>query len=159
MAAFRLHGLNLTEFSEFFTWDDAALAARQMQRVVATSASGFPCRVSLVDAGVGEDLLLLSYQHQSADSPYRAAGPIFVRRGAVAAALAVDEVPRQILRRLMSLRAYDAGHRIIAAEVCEGEDVAAWLASRFEEASVAYIHLHFARYGCYACRADRACAG
>ena len=81
MSSFLLSGLNPALFAELFQLDDAALAARHIARVTATEASGFPCRVSLADATVGEELLLLSFQHQPADSPYRASGPIFVRRG------------------------------------------------------------------------------
>ncbi|WP_269792238.1 DUF1203 domain-containing protein [Stenotrophomonas sp. Iso1] len=159
MSSFILRGLSADTFAPLFHLDDAALAARHIKRVVADDAKRFPCRVSLVDAAVGEALLLLPYQHQPADSPYRASGPIFVRRDAVAADLAVDEVPAAMIRRLISLRAYDAAHRIIDAEVCDGTAVAAWLQRAFDDAAVAYVHLHHARYGCYACRADRAPAG
>lgn len=155
MASFLLRGLNPEPFSELFKYDDAVLAARQIARVTATAASGFPCRVSLADAEVGEELLLLSYQHQPADSPYRASGPIFVRRDVGCAELTIDEVPLQVRRRLMSLRAYNGEDRIISAEVCDGTYVAEWLQSAFDDAAVAYVHLHFARYGCFSCRADR----
>ena len=156
MASFQLRGLNPEPFTDLFQLDDAALAARQIVRTTATAASGSPCRVSLADADVGDELLLLSYQHQSADSPYRASGPIFVRRGVVRARPPVDEVPPQVQRRLMSLRAYSDEDRIIFAEVCDGPSVAEWLQQAFDDAAVAYVHLHFARYGCFCCRADRA---
>ena len=158
MTSFILRGLSTEDFAPLFDLDDATLAARQIKRVVAHEAKAFPCRVSLVDAAVGEELLLLPYQHQPEDSPYRASGPIFVRRNAVAADLAVDEVPAAMLHRLISLRAYDAAHRIIDAEVCDGTAVASWLQQAFDDAAVAYVHLHHARYGCYSCRADRASA-
>ena len=156
MASFVLHALGATPFDALFQLDDTALAARQMARVTANATAGFPCRVSLVDADVGDELLLLSYLHQPADSPYRASGPIFVKRGARRAALAPDEVPAQVQRRLMSLRAYNAADRIVAAEICDGRYVADWLQHAFDDAAIAYVHLHFARYGCYACRAERA---
>jgi hypothetical protein len=35
------------------------------------SALGFPCRVSLVDAEIGESVLLVNYEHLPAASPYR----------------------------------------------------------------------------------------
>ena len=155
MSSFLLSGLNPALFAELFQLDDAALDARHIARVTATEASGFPCRVSLADATVGEELLLLSFQHQPADSPYRASGPIFVRRGVAGAELQVNEVPSQVQRRLMSLRAYSVEDRITFAEVCDGRDVGEWLQDVFEDAAVAYVHLHFARYGCFACRADR----
>lgn len=155
MSSFLLSGLNPALFAELFQLDDAALDARHIARVTATEASGFPCRVSLADATVGEELLLLSFQHQPADSPYRASGPIFVRRGVARAELQVNEVPSQVRRRLMSMRAYGADDRIIFAEVCDGTGVGEWLQAAFDDADVAYVHLHFARYGCFSCRADR----
>lgn len=155
MSSFMLCGLDPDHFSGLFQLDDAALATRQIMRLTATADSGFPCRVSLADARVGEELLLLPYQHQPADSPYRASGPIFVRRGVARAELVENEVPPQVQRRLMSLRAYSGDDRILFAEVCDGAHVAEWLRHAFDDAAVAYVHLHFARYGCFACRADR----
>lgn len=155
MASFVLSGLKPETFAPLFDLDQAQLAARQMSRVTASAAFGFPCRVSLVDAQEGEELLLLPYMHQAADSPFRASGPIFVRRGASVAELAPDEVPDAVLRRLISVRAYDASHRIVAGEVCEGTGVGAWLQQIFDDAAIAYAHLHYARYGCFSCRADR----
>jgi hypothetical protein len=158
MASFILRGLAPDTFAPLFLLPDVVLSARQMQRLTVpdTATTGFPCRISLVDAQPGEQVLLLPYQHQPAESPYRASGPIFVRRGARSAVLGTDEVPATMLRRLLSVRAYDHAHRIIAAEVCEGTAVAAWLQARFDDRAVDYVHVHHARYGCYSCRADRA---
>lgn len=158
MTSFILRGLAPATFAPLFLLDDAVLAARQIQRLTVPddATTGFPCRVSLVDARPGEQVLLLPYQHQPADSPYRASGPIFVRRGARTPALATDQVPAPMLRRLLSVRAYDQAHRIIRAEVCEGTAVGAWLQAGFDDAAVAYVHIHHARYGCYACSAERA---
>ena len=50
-------------------------------RQTATTKPGFPCRVSLEDAEVGEQLILVNYEHQPSASPYRAAHAIFVRKG------------------------------------------------------------------------------
>lgn len=155
MASFILRGLNPELFAPLFELDDAALAAQQMARMTATRANAFPCRVSLIDAEVGEELLLLPYVHQSADSPYRASGPIFVRRHAAVANVAVDVVPELVRRRLISARAYDGADRIVDAEVCEGTRVAVWLQRAFDVPDIAYVHLHNARYGCFSCRADR----
>lgn len=73
--------------------------------MVAAAAPGFPCRVSLEEARVGEKLLLLQHMHPPAHSPCRAAGPIYVRRGAVAARLAPGQVPDCVATWLISLRA------------------------------------------------------
>ncbi|MBO9579260.1 MAG: DUF1203 domain-containing protein, partial [Microbacteriaceae bacterium] len=60
------------------------------------------------------------YEHQPAHSPYRASGPIFVRRDAQRRVLAPGEVPPYVAERLISLRAYDVAHLMVDAEVCEG---------------------------------------
>ncbi|MCS3810572.1 DUF1203 domain-containing protein [Xanthomonas sp. 4461] len=155
MATFRLTGLDPALFAHLHGLDDAALASHQAVRVIADADHGFPCRVSLQDARAGEPLLLLPYLHQPADSPYRASGPIFVRSAATPAQLQPDAVPPAIRSRLISLRSYDHRDHLVAAEVCAGEQVAAWLRHCLDDRQIAYVHLHHARQGCYACRAER----
>ena len=41
------------------------------------------------------------------------------------------------------------------AEVVEGDALEALIARFFADESVAYLHVHNARRGCYACRIDR----
>jgi hypothetical protein len=153
---FRLTGLDPSPFEPLFALDDDALRARGVLRRRADADFGFPCRVSLEDAAMGEELLLLPYAHHAVDSPYQASGPIYVRRGARQARLAPGVVPDYVARRLISLRAYDAAALMVSAEVLEGEHVAARLAQLFADAAVAYVHLHNARPGCFSCAATRA---
>jgi hypothetical protein len=94
--------------------------------------------------------------HQPAASPYRASGPIFIRRGARRRTLAVGEIPPYVTRRLISLRAYDSAHMLVSATVCEGAVVASELDRHFDTAHVAYIHLHNAKQGCFSCQVNRA---
>jgi hypothetical protein len=42
------------------------------------------------------------------------------------------------------------------ADIVDGRDLAPLLARAFDDALVAYIHVHFAKPGCFACRVDRA---
>ena len=42
----------------------------------------YPCRVSLIDAKLGEIVLAVSHEHHGENSAYRASGPIFVRQDA-----------------------------------------------------------------------------
>ncbi|KQU80842.1 MULTISPECIES: DUF1203 domain-containing protein [unclassified Rhizobacter] len=79
----QLIALPPTEFAPLLTLSDQALAKQGAQRHIATANTGYPCRISLEDAKQGDELLLLPYEHQPAASPYRASGPIHVRRGAV----------------------------------------------------------------------------
>ena len=155
MSSFQLVGLPAETFAHFPALSPAALAALGVARVVADKATGFPCRVSLRDADIGDELYLLPYVHQPADSPYKASGPIFVRRNAVAMPLPPGKVPDYVSRRQISLRGYDHRHMMIAAEVCEGHQVAAMLEDLFATDVVEYVHLHNAKRGCYSCKAQR----
>jgi hypothetical protein len=112
--------------------------------------------VSLVDAEPGEELILLPWEHQPAASPYRASGPIFVRRGARQARLARGVVPPCVTRRLMSVRAYDRADMMVDATVCEGVAAAGAIMRLLEDDAVAYLHLHNAKRGCFSCRVERA---
>lgn len=153
---FRLVGIDHAQFEPLFELSDAELKALNAERCFATESPGYPCRVSLEDAREGEELLLLPYLHQAADSPYRASGPIFVRRGVEQRILAPGEVPAYVTRRLMSVRGYDASHAIVEASVCEGSRAAEAIAQQFRDERVAYIHLHNANRGCFSCRVVRA---
>jgi hypothetical protein len=153
---FQIHALPEESFAPLFALPDDALRARGIRRVVADGRSGYPCRVSLQDATEGERLLLLPHRHHDVDTPYRACGPIYVRESATQAAPEVDAVPALLRTRLLSLRAYDARGMMAWAEVVEGarvEDGIAWL---FAIDRVDYLHIHYAKPGCYACRVVRA---
>lgn len=155
MPAFQFVGLDHEQFSPLFELSDEELAARDIVRQLAVSQPGYPCRISLQDAAVGEELLLLPYEHQPAATPYRSLGPIFVRQGARQAVLPAGVVPDYVRSRLISVRAYDAAHLMVAAEVCEGSEVSMQLTTLFEDSAISYIHLHNARRGCYSCLARR----
>jgi Protein of unknown function (DUF1203) len=155
MASFQLVGLPAEPFAELFDLSDAELAAHHAQRVVASAQPGYPCRVSLVDADVDDELLLLTYPHQPAASPYKASGPIYVRRGALQRKVEAGLIPDCVRSRLMSVRAYDAAHMIVDASVCEGSETGAEIRRLFGNDKVAYIHLHNAKRGCFSCRVDR----
>ena len=153
--AFWLSGLDPAPYAPLFSLDDQALRRHGARRVMADSDTGYPCRVSLEDARAGEVLLLLPYEHLPAPSPYRACGPVFVRQGARRRTLAPGHVPAYLSRRLVSLRAYDAGGMMRAADVADGTAIAGTLTRMFADPAVGMIHLHNARHGCYLCLAGR----
>ena len=155
MSSFRLVGLAAENFEPFFAMSDAELAALGARRVVADAPVGFPCRVSLADAEAGDELLLLPFEHLSTGSPYRASGPVFVRRGARRAVLAPGEIPPYVTRRVMSVRAYDGDDMMVDADVCEGADVRGAIERMLSDDAVAFIHLHNAKRGCFSCRVER----
>ena len=155
MSSFRLVGLTPDNFQPFFAMSDDELAALGARRVVADEPIGFPCRVSLADADVGDELLLLPFDHLLTRSPYRSCGPVFVRKGARRAVLDPGEIPPYVTRRWMSVRAYDAEDMMIAADVCDGGDVRGVIQRFIEDSQVAFVHLHNAKRGCFSCRVER----
>lgn len=155
MHPWRLSGLDPAPFERLFDLSDDALHRLGAVRRTADAVPGFPCRVSLEDAPIGAELLLLAYEHHEARSPYRASGPIFVRRGAKRRDLDPGELPPYVTGRLISLRAYDADAMMVDATVCEGADAAAALDGFFANGAVDYVHLHFAKRGCFSCVARR----
>jgi hypothetical protein len=152
--SFHISGLDPAAFSPLFS-DDAALAARGGRRVVAKAATGYPCRVSLADARPGEELVLVPYEHHGVDSPYRGAGPVYIRKDALRFDAGTDAVPDMLRSRELSVRAYDAGGMMLDAAVCPGTAVEAVIARMFDRTRIAYLHVHFAAPGCFACRVDR----
>ncbi len=154
--AFQISGLPFERFSHLLGLDAKALQAEGVIELPVDAAHAFPCRITLRDAEPGEHVLLLSFEHQPATSPYRAAGPIFVRRDATPTHIAVDTVPEQQRRRLLSVRAYDERDWIVAAEVTQGSELESVIERFFADPQVRYLHLHNARPGCYAARVDRA---
>lgn len=155
MSRFKLVGLNHESFAPLFDLSSADLARRGIITRTADSETGFPCRISLEDAAVGDELLLLHYTHHSVASPYRASGPIYIRRGQSQRTLAPGVVPEYVARRVISLRAYDAEHMMLGGHVSEGALGAQCLDDLFADSSVAYVHLHNAMRGCFLCLAQR----
>ena len=147
--SFQVVGINHEPFQSLFDLTDERLQEYAAKRCFATESPGYPCRISLEDARVGDELLLLPYWHQPATSPYRASGPIFVRRGVEQRKSPVGELPSCVTHRLMSVRAYDASHMMVAASVCEGSAAGEEIQSYFSREAVAYIHLHNAKQGCF----------
>lgn len=152
---FQIHALPWDQFSELFSLTDEELAARNARRETVTSNPGFPCRVSLEDADVGEEVILVHYEHQPGRSPYKASHAVFIRKNARQALPDVGEVPALFRHRLMSVRAFDRKHDMIDADVVEGTGLEGVINRMFEDSAVDYIHLHNAKPGCYAAKVTR----
>jgi hypothetical protein len=153
--SFQIAALPRKRFADLFALDDAQLTQRGAKRVIADRAPGFPCRVSLEDAIPGEALVLFPFTHLDTNSPFRASGPVYVRETAHQATPAIGEVPDQLRRRLLSIRAYDGEDLMVASEVVDGRELESAVQRLLESSRVSYLHAHFAAAGCYACRIDR----
>jgi hypothetical protein len=151
---FRISGLPAEPFQHLFALGDAELKRHGAVRRVAEN-SGYPCRVSLTDAKAGDEVILVNYEHQDADTPYRSRHAIYVRKGERRYD-AVGEIPEQLRKRLLSVRAFDENGMMVDADVIEGRLLEELIGRFFANDAVAYIHLHYARPGCYAARVDRA---
>ncbi len=150
---FQIQGLPADEFAPLFDLPESALRGRHIQRRVVVEAHDAPCRVSLIDAEPGEEVLLLPFAHHELASPYRSSGPIFVRRAASTAQLQPGEVPDSLRRRLLALRAYDAAGWMLGCDVTEGHQLEPLLERLLKLPGSAFVNIHYARAGCYAARA------
>jgi len=152
---FRIRDLPAETFAGLFSLSDESLAARGAVRVNASQEPGFPCRVSLTDAAVGEEVILVHHEHHAVASPFRSSHAMYVREGERMFD-AVDQVPAMLRSRLLSLRAFDAHGMLRDADVVDGGEVETLIGRLFADPRVAYIHIHFAKPGCYAALAERA---
>ena len=151
---FTVTGLSPEPFRHLYGLRDEELAAHRARRVTA-GEFGFPERIELRDATPGEALLLVNYEHQDADTPFRSSHAIYVREGATEAWRG-DHVPEVMRKRLLSLRAFSGEGMLLDADVVEGTDAEQLIERQLADPQVAYIHAHYARPGCYAARIDRA---
>lgn len=153
--SFRVLGLSPRLFDSYFTMSDADLKARGAVRSIADDP-GLPCRVSLKHAALGDELLLLNYEHQPGNTPYRSRHAIYVSRASRQAFEGVDEVPEALACRLLSVRAFDAGDMIVDADVADGTEAAELFKRLLANPAASYLQVHNARRGCYAARVERA---
>lgn len=152
---FRITGLPAETLAHWFDLSDAELVENGAVRRIVDQAHAFPCRISLTDAEVGDEVLLINHEHLPVDSPYRSRHAIYIRRGETTFD-ATGAVPEMLRRRLLSVRAFDAVGLMTGCDVVEGVALEAAIATLFADAQAAYLHVHFARPGCYAARIDRA---
>ena len=153
---FQIIPLEKEQFAPLFELDDAALKARGAVRMVADEKPGYPCRISLEDAEVGETVILLNYEHLSVDTPYCAKAAIFVRHNGRQASLAVNEIPQSFLERIIAARAFDKDGMMVEADIAQGAEQGDLIERLLKLPRVEYLHLHWAKFGCYAAKVERA---
>jgi uncharacterized protein DUF1203 len=149
---FRISGLPAEHFTHLFDLSDAELAKQGAVRRIADAQ--YPCRISLTDSQVGDELVLVNYEHHPVDSPYRMRFAIFVRKGEETYD-AVNQVPQQLRKRTLAVRAFDVDAMMVGFELVEGQELEAAIERRFAEPRADYLHVHYAAAGCYAARVDR----
>jgi hypothetical protein len=152
---FRIKSLDDKEFSALFKLDDFALEKMGVVRMIVDEYPGFPCRVSLEDAQIGEEVILLPYQHHKTNSPYQASGPDFVLKIAKTPMFELNQIPTMFHHRLLSIRGYDKNGMMKEASVIEGNNLNEEIEKTFKNDEIHYIHIHNARPGCFNCVVER----
>ncbi|MFL1896000.1 DUF1203 domain-containing protein [Aquimarina sp. 2-A2] len=142
-------------YEHFFKLTEDELSASGMVKITVDNKPGYPCRVSLKDAEIGEEVLLLTYQHHKTKTPYQSSGPIFVRKNVKTAQLKTNEIPMMLFHRLLSLRVYDVKGMMIAAKTVDGKHLKKEIDLIFENETANYIHIHNSSPGCYNCQVNR----
>ena len=153
--SFQIHALSPIQFEPFFAMSDSELAKVRAVKKIADAKPGFPCRISLADAEIGETVILLNFEHQPAESPFKAAHAIFVRENAEQAFPEIGVVPELFETRLVSIRAFDDKHYMVDADVVDGSRLSESIPNMLQDKTVAYLHLHNAKLGCFAARVTR----
>ena len=153
--SFTIKGLNPEDFAPLFAMSADDLKQRSIVELEA-SDSHFPCRISLEEAQVGDRLLLLNHVHQPANTPYRSSHAVFVSESAKRSGLFVSDIPPIMRTRLLSVRAFDGDDMITDADVVDGREAGTLFARFLDNPKVAYLHVHFAKRGCFAGRVDKA---
>lgn len=154
--SFQFIAMPYERFEPLFSRSDEELRAMDARRMVVDDKPGYPCRVSLVDAEVGETVILLPFTHHDVSSPFRASGPIYVRSGAATADPGADVIPAMFEHRLLSVREYDQSAMLVDAEIVKGVELESAIRHIFDDEDVNYLHIHNAGQGCFLCRVVRA---
>jgi len=154
--SFLVRPLPAASFEHLFGRDAEALSASGVIVRTVDARPGFPCRVSLRDGDIGGRALLMNFEHQPANSPFRSSHAIYVMDGAREAQPDLNEVPQVMASRLLSIRAFSAEGMIVAGDVVDGAGAGPAFNDMLAREDVAYLHAHYARLGCFAARVERA---
>lgn len=152
---YRIEGLDPAPFLILFDGSDEELGAALASRVTASSDTGFPCRVSLQDADIGDELILAHHVSNDVAGPFRMAHAIYVRRGAEQAPPVHDRLPDMLNLRTVGLRAFDRKGMMIAARLALPRQGDQHVRALLDDQDVAYIHAHNAAYGCFLAAIER----
>jgi Protein of unknown function (DUF1203) len=148
--SFVIQGLDPALFGSLFEQKQAIYNAVPVEHHNVTESPRAPCRITLDDAKIGETVLLLSYTHHKANSPYAQSGPIFVTTGQAARGYFVDTIPPALARRTLSLRGYDADGSMIDAVIIDGSQAKEAIEQMLSSPVVDHIDAHNATRGCFA---------
>jgi hypothetical protein len=151
---YRITGLDPAPFAPLFALGDAELEAKGMTRMTVDNPN-FPCRVSLRDCELGDEVILLNHVSHDGANPYRASHAIFVSKSATEAADYADAIPPALDRRILSLRAFDADGMMVEAALAQPGEADPAIRKLLANPAATHIDAHNAIRGCFAARIDR----
>ncbi len=149
-------GLPIETFRPLFGLSDEHLAAHGIVRKTVDAHPGYPCRITLQDAQVGDTVLLMNFESHAVRTPFRSAYAIYVNETAGETLRTVGEIPPVFQGRTIALRIFDADGMLIGAELAKGAAIDEAVRVTFQNPEAAYIHAHNAAAGCFAARIERA---
>ena len=152
---FSVKGISAEPYLHLYGMSDDELMAHGARRYTCDANPGFPDRIEMRDAEIGETLLLVNHVSLDANSPYDASHAIFVLEGAVDTYEKQNEIPSVMFSRLLSLRAFDDAGMMRDAKLAQGDDIQNSIETMFEDINVAYIDAHNAERGCFAGKITR----
>ena len=153
--AYRIKGIDPAPYRPLFGLPDEELEKRGVVRMTVTDPT-FPCRVSLTDRALGENVLLVNHVSHDVANPYRASHAIFVTEGDEQPAEYVDKVPPVFETRVLSLRGFDADGMMADALLTQQGEADAGIRKLFANPEIATIHAHNATRGCFSAKIERA---
>lgn len=153
---FEITGLPAKDFFHLFGLADDELAQKGAKRYICDEAPGFPDRIEMRDAEIGESLLLLNHTSMAKNSPYRATHAIFVLENAKQTYHSTNEIPDVMYNRMLSLRGFDQDGMIVDAAIAKGDDIRREILRLLRDNRVVHIDAHNAAQGCFSGRITRA---
>ncbi|KAK0312167.1 hypothetical protein LTR01_003081 [Friedmanniomyces endolithicus] len=124
-----------------------------------TPATPVPCRRCLHDTVQGQEVILLSYDPFLGDGPYRSKSPIFVHaEDCQEYGTAPDEddtMPPQQRSMMLSIRGFDQQNMMVRAELLKDAEALRVCEEMLVGGGCEYIHIHYARYGCFVVKVER----
>lgn len=119
---------------------------------------GEPCRDALRRAKPGEEIILASFSPFTVEGPFHEFGPVYVFANDIARH-EDEELPvggaDDYLREQFVIRAYSKEEDILDAALVQAPAAQATIDRFLGRTDVAFLHVRFPTYGCFACRIDR----
>ena len=152
---FTVKGLSAEPFVHLYGRSGAELKELGVKRYTVDCKPGFPDRIEMRDAEIGESMLLLNHMSMDRPSPYRATHAIFIREGAQEQYQAQNEIPEVMSSRILSLRAFDREGMILDAALATGNEVKCAVLRLLANEAVEHLDVHNAARGCFSGRVYR----